>query len=212
MKGIVIAGTHSGCGKTTVTMGLLAALQKKGLRTQSFKAGPDFIDSGLHRLITGRPSRNLDMWMCGESYVRSCFSSYSEKVDFSVIEGVMGMFDGEYNTASLASLLGLPVVLVVDSFGIAESAGAVVRGFREQSSERGTDLAGVIFNRVASKEHFRRLSDGVTGTPVLGFLPRNMDFEIPHRHLGLKVAEEHPLHEEAINRLAETMIEQVDLE
>ena len=94
MRGVVIAGTHSGCGKTTVTLGILGALKKKGLRVQSFKAGPDFIDSGLHRLITGRPSRNLDLWMCGEAYAADCFSRNSADVDFAVVEGVMGLYDG----------------------------------------------------------------------------------------------------------------------
>ncbi|MEK7236886.1 MAG: cobyrinate a,c-diamide synthase, partial [Nitrospirota bacterium] len=122
-KGLVIAGTHSGCGKTTVTLGILAALKKKGLRVQSFKAGPDFIDSGLHRLITGRHSRNLDLWMCGEDYVSNCFYRHSMDADISVVEGVMGLYDGEFSTARLSSVLNLPVILVVDAYGMAESAG-----------------------------------------------------------------------------------------
>ena len=131
MSGIVVAGTHSGCGKTTIVLGLLAALKKKGLLVQSFKAGPDFIDSGLHRLITGRPSRNLDLWMCGEEYVRNCFRRNSADADISVIEGVMGLYDGKLSTATLAAVLDLPVVLVIDACGMAESAGAVAKGFRD---------------------------------------------------------------------------------
>ena len=137
MRGIVIAGTHSGCGKTTVTLGVLAALKKKGLTVQAFKTGPDFIDSGIHRLITGRPSRNLDLWMCGEAYVRDCFERFSADAEAVVVEGVMGMYDGRLSTAHLAAFLDLPVVLVVDAYGMAESAGAIVMGFRDWGSGTG---------------------------------------------------------------------------
>ncbi|MBA3071106.1 MAG: hypothetical protein FP829_02920, partial [Nitrospirae bacterium] len=175
IKGFVIAGTHSGCGKTTITLGLMAALKKKGLKVQPFKAGPDFIDTGLHRLVTDRHSRNLDVWMCGDDYVKQCFHKYSTDADISIIEGVMGMYDGEYSTAKLSGLLNLPVILVVDAYGMAESAGAIVKGFMEyrtaeQQSSRATGVEpfatellsycatelinGVIFNRVASDNHF----------------------------------------------------------
>ncbi len=184
MQRIVLAGTHSGCGKTTVTLGILAAFKKKGLEVQPFKAGPDFIDTGLHRLITGRPSRNLDIWMCGKQATIECFKRHAESADIAVIEGVMGMYDGEFSTAMLASTLGAPTILVVDAYGMAESAGAVVKGFASEL------IAGVIFNRVASDSHFKRLKDSVQNVPVLGYLPRDLDFEIPHRHLGLVVAEE----------------------
>jgi cobyrinic acid a,c-diamide synthase len=123
MQGIIIAGTHSGCGKTTVTLGLLAALRKKGFVAQSFKTGPDFIDAGLHRLVTDRPSRNLDQWMCGPDYVIDCFTKHAADVDLAVIEDVMGMYDGDFNTASLAGLLHVPIILLVDASGMAESAG-----------------------------------------------------------------------------------------
>src|SRR5512143_4309861 len=89
-RGIIIAGTHSGCGKTTVTLGILAALRKKGLAVQPFKAGPDFIDSGLHRVFADKPSRNLDQWMCGREYVVGCFRKYAARADIAVVEGVMG--------------------------------------------------------------------------------------------------------------------------
>lgn len=215
MRAFVLAGTHSGCGKTTATLGLLAALAKRKLEVQSFKAGPDFIDSGLHRLATGRVSRNLDLWMCGEAYVRSCFGRYSSRMDVAVVEGVMGLYDGDLSTASLACALGLPVLLVVDGYGMAESAGPLVKGFRNwglDASRRGAPLAGVIFNRVASERHFDRLSKSVEDVPVLGYLPRDLRFEIPHRHLGLVVAEEHPISIEALDRLADTVLEHVDVD
>ena len=235
MHGAVIAGTHSGCGKTTVTLGILAALKKRGYRVQPFKAGPDYIDTGLHRLITGTTSRNLDLWMCGKDYVTDCFSKYSAEADISVVEGVMGMYDGDRSTANLAEILGLPVLLVVDGYGMAESAGAVVKGFLEYSNKiqdaryklkmgkdpEGLELAacslslnfaGVIFNRIGSERHYKRVKESVRGVPVLGYLPRNLDFEIPHRHLGLVVAEENPMASKKIDKLADTALEYIDVE
>ena len=225
MRGIVIAGTHSGGGKTTITLGLLAALKKKGLKVQSFKAGPDFIDSGLHRIITGTPSRNLDIRMCGEDYVRNCFYKHSMDADISIVEGVMGMYDGEFSTANLAGQLNLPVILVVDAYGMAESAGAIVAGFRNWElgigmEEKNTKpqpptpnryVAGVIFNRVASESHYLRLKDSVRDVAVMGYLPRDLNFEIPHRHLGLTVAEENPITDESIEKLANMVMKYIDI-
>jgi cobyrinic acid a,c-diamide synthase len=210
VKGIVIAGTHSGCGKTTLTLGLLAALKKKGLIVQAFKAGPDFIDSGLHRMITGRPSRNLDLWMCGETYVKNGFLRHSSGADLSIVEGVMGLFDGQLSTASLAAALGLPVILVVDGYGMAETAGALVRGVASEAAEKGVALKGVIFNRVASEHHFERLRASIPGTEVLGYLPRDPAFEIPQRHLGLTVMEENPIAVKGLEGLAQTILERID--
>jgi cobyrinic acid a,c-diamide synthase len=222
MRGIVIAGTHSGCGKTTVTLGLLAALRKKGFAVQPFKAGPDFIDAGLHRLAVDRPSRNLDQWMCGREYVVDSFRRHASSADIGVVEGVMGMYDGDACTADLARLLHVPVLLVVDAYGMAESAGAMVLGFSEygvQRSKSGSQedksapiLAGVIFNRVSSEGHYKRLIESVRGVPVLGFLPKELNFEIPHRHLGLSIAEENPIAGENIEKLADAVIRHIDLD
>ena len=214
MHAFVVAGTHSGCGKTTVTLGLLAALAKSRLKVQSFKTGPDFIDSGLHRLATARISRNLDLWMCGEEYVRSCFGRHASGADAAVVEGVMGLYDGELSTAALAAVLDLPVVLVVDGYGMAESAGPIVKGFSDWGLATGGPniaLAGVIFNRVASARHYDRLVAGVRDVPVLGYLPRDLRFEIPHRHLGLVVAEENPVSTGDLDRLADTILDCVDV-
>ncbi len=217
IKGFVIAGTHSGCGKTTITLGLMAALKKKGLKVQPFKAGPDFIDTGLHRLVTGRHSRNLDVWMCGDDYVKDCFHKYSADADISIIEGVMGMYDGEHSTAKLAGLLNLPIILVVDAYGMAESAGAIVKGFNEFTHSpihpfTHSPIKSVIFNRVASDNHFKRLKDSVQDVPVFGYLPRDLDYEIPHRHLGLTVAEENPVAEKNIDRLADAVLKHIDVD
>ncbi len=214
MRGVIIAGTHSGCGKTTVTLGILAALVRRGLRVQSYKAGPDFIDGGLHSLVTGRPSRNLDLWMCGEEYVRTCYVRHSTDADFSVVEGVMGFYDGSLSTARLSSVLNLPVLLVVDAYGMAESAGAVVHGFQHYGKTVGSGSAkilGVMFNRVGSDRHLARLKAGVHDIPVMGHLPTDVTFAIPHRHLGLTVAEESPLSPAAVTKLAEAIERHVDI-
>lgn len=225
MSAIVIAGTHSGCGKTTVSLGIMATFAKKGYTVQPFKCGPDFIDSGLHKIVTGTPSRNLDLWMCGNDYVRDCLYKYSTDADISIIEGVMGMYDGQFSTASLAKHLGLPVILVIDAYGMAESAGAIVRGFVEYSAtvrqcdsatgnaeETAALIAGVIFNRVASERHYERLKNSVLDVPVFGYLSRDMNFEIPRRHLGLMVAEENPLTEKNIEKLADAVLEYIDVD
>ena len=217
MRGIVIAGTHSGCGKTTVTLALLGALARKGYQVQSFKAGPDFIDPGIHRLITGRPSRNLDLWMCGEQKVKEIFRKHSYGVHISVVEGVMGMYDGRYNTAMVADTLSLPLILVVDAYGMGESAGAVVHGFREywkHVTDRADPLPliGVLFNRVGSRHHYERIRESVKEVPVLGFLPSGKEFIIPERHLGLMVAEEHPITEKTLGVLSDLFLETVDVD
>lgn len=213
MRGIVIAGTHSGCGKTTVTLGILAALRKKGLTVQPFKTGPDFIDTGLHGIATGRASRNLDQWMCGPDYVVECFRRRAADVDIAVVEGVMGMYDGDCSTAGLALLLRAPVILVVDAYGLAESAGAIVQGFAGfGGAGEHPKIAGVIFNRVASENHYGRLKAGVGDARVLGYLPREWDFEIPHRHLGLTIAEEHPLAAGNIDKLADAVLRHIDVD
>jgi len=209
--GFIVAGTHSGCGKTTVSLGLMSCLRKRGYIVQAFKAGPDFIDAGLHRLVTGRPSRNLDIWMCGEDFVKSSFLRNSTDADISIIEGVMGIFDGEDSTARLAQVLKVPVVLVVDAFGIAETAGAIVNGIVEKAA-RDFDIKfkGVVFNRVCSEAHLKRLIKGLE-IPCLGYLPKDKRFSIPSRHLGLVTAEEKPITDEAIERLGDVMAKHVNI-
>ncbi|HEC31990.1 MAG TPA: cobyrinate a,c-diamide synthase, partial [Deltaproteobacteria bacterium] len=126
-----IAGTHSGCGKTTVTLGIMAALVKRGLVVQPFKVGPDFIDPGHHRRVTGRDSHNLDGWMLSPEYNKEMFSRYTRDADIAVVEGVMGLFDGfsgsdeAGSTAQMAKILGIPVILVIDARSMARSAAAV---------------------------------------------------------------------------------------
>ena len=212
---LLVAGTNSGCGKSTVTLGLMAALVKDGKSVQPFKAGPDFIDPGLHALVTGKISRNLDIWMCGEDYVGESLRRHSSTAQASVIEGVMGYFDGgDRSTAALAKAIDAKVVLVVDAYGMAESAGAIVEGFKHYSSGSGAPVDAVIFNRVGTERHFKRLKDAVShiDIEVLGHLPRETAFAIPERHLGLMVAEENPLSKESIEKLAATVVKHIDMD
>lgn len=209
----LIAGTSSGSGKTTVTLGLMAAFRQKGLTVQPFKCGPDFIDPGLHRLVTGRVSRNLDLWMAGDSFTRETFARNSRGADLAVIEGVMGMFDGgPSSSGTLAAALGVPTILVLDVRSMAESAAAIVKGFETLLPEAAP--RGVLLNRVASDRHVRLVAEAIRShcrAEVLGCLPRNLDFAIPSRHLGLYTEDEAPIGSEAIGLLADTVAEHVDL-
>ena len=192
----VIAGVSSGAGKTTVTLGLMAALRKKGLQVQPFKAGPDYIDPGHHTTLCGRPSYNLDPWMMGEKSARDTFDQAMDGADVGIVEGVMGLFDGrgggfEGSSAHLTEVLGLPVILVLDAARMAGSAAAIVSGF--ENFHRAVRVAGVIFNRVGSDRHFSMLKEAVEthcGAKVLGCLPREEEIAIPERHLGLVVSGE----------------------
>ncbi|NYT07721.1 MAG: cobyrinate a,c-diamide synthase [Methanomicrobiales archaeon] len=187
---IMVAGTHSGCGKTTVSRGLMQALRRTGLVVQPFKVGPDFIDPTHHTAICGRISRNLDPFMMGEDGVAATFLAASEGADIAVIEGVMGMYDGLEGTATASTahvmrILGTPAVLVVDVRGMSRSAHAMIAGFR--TYEPGIDLAGVIFNRVGSPRHRAMIEEGLS-IRALGFIPRIPDLGMESRHLGLKMA------------------------
>src|SRR5437879_1172723 len=148
---LVIAGTHSGVGKTTVTLALLAALKERGCRVQPFKVGPDFIDPGHHAAVTGRPSRNLDGWMLAPAVCRQVFLRAAADADVSIIEGVMGLFDGSSpvtesgSTAELAKLLQAPVLLVVDGSAMARSAAAMVSGYARFDPD--LQVVGVLLDR-----------------------------------------------------------------
>ena len=194
MKGCVISAPMTASGKTTVTLGLLSALRKRGITVQPFKVGPDFIDPGLHELAAGLPSHNLDGWMLTREANQWLFARACEGKDVAVVEGVMGLFDGfegkseTGSTAEMAKWLDLPVILVIDAHPMARSAAAIIRGF--QSFDPGLKIAGVILNRVAGEKHFRMIEDAVRDVPILGWLPANPSIEIPERHLGLFTAKE----------------------
>ena len=193
---ILVAGTHSGVGKTTIATGIMAALRKRGLRVQGFKVGPDFIDPTFHHAATGRPSHNLDGWMLSRETNLDIFARAVHDADVAVIEGVMGLFDGKSSpslsgtSAEMAIWLDAAIVLVLDAAAMAGSAAAIVHGFDTLVPE--LRLSAVVCNKVASARHYGYLHDAITARcrPVpLGYLPRDVSFSIPERHLGLHRAE-----------------------
>ncbi len=193
---LVVAGTSSGVGKTSVAVGLIAALAARGLRVAPFKVGPDFIDPSYHTLAAGRPGRNLDAFLCGPELVAPLFAHGARGADVAVVEGVMGLFDGAAgrgelaSTAQVAKLLAAPVVLVVDASAIARSVAALVHGFASFDPE--LRLAGVVLNRVGSDAHESMLREALAPLeiPVLGALRRQEGLSTPSRHLGLVPAPE----------------------
>ncbi|MGH7216914.1 MAG: cobyrinate a,c-diamide synthase [Nitrospiraceae bacterium] len=215
---LVIAGTHSGVGKTTVTLAIMAALKVRGRRVQAFKVGPDFIDTGHHTALTGRPSRNVDGWMLGEAVNRDIFTSAAADADISIIEGMMGLFDGSSpvndigSTAEMAKQLDAPVLLVVDGSAMARSAAAMLSGYVK--FDPALRVAGVLFNRVNSETHYELLKEAVeqeTDVMVVGYLRSNLAMTIADRHLGLVTAMEQET-SELYGLLAETAAETVDLD
>jgi cobyrinic acid a,c-diamide synthase len=210
---------HSGCGKTTITLGLMAALLRRGLKVAPFKVGPDFIDPGHHTRITGTVSRNLDGWMLSRAYNEQCFQKHRQAADVAVVEGVMGLFDGydgrseAGSTAQMAKWLNLPVLLVVDARSMARSAAAVVQGF--ENFDRDLQFAGVVFNNLGSPRHRQYLLEALEGNvrmPCLGGLVCDEGIRIPERHLGLVTRDDHPLTDEAVSRLAGLVEDNIQLD
>ncbi len=196
MPRVVVAGTGSGVGKTSVATGLMAALAGRGLRVAGFKVGPDYIDPSYHAVACGRPGRNLDAFLCGPELMAPLLLHGSAGADVAVVEGVMGLFDGragtagEASTAQVATLLGAPVVLVVDASGVGRSIAAVVHGFT--TFDPAVRVAGLIANRVGSQRHAELVREALLplGIPLLGVLPRDPGVRTPSRHLGLVPAGE----------------------
>lgn len=214
---IVVAGTSSGAGKTTVATGLLAAFASRGLAVAGAKVGPDFLDPGYHSLASDRPPRNLDPWLCGPDAIGPLAGRAAAGAELLVVEGVMGLFDGAddatpSSTADVAALLDAPVLLVVDASAMSSSVAAIVRGFRDH--DRRIRLAGVICNRVGSDRHADLLRDAIAplGVPVLGCLRRDDAFVWRDRHLGLvPVAEQPEVVRASLDRLAEAVARDLDL-
>ncbi len=197
MSGLLLAGTHSGCGKTLVSLALMAFLRQRGLRVQPFKVGPDFIDPGHHQTLCGRPSQNLDSWMLSRQKNLEIFQRYASQGDVSIVEGVMGLFDGFSpiqeigSSAEVAKWLGLPVLLVLDVRSMARSVAALVQGY--VSFDLQLNIAGVICNRVGSESHAELLKQSLNHynqPPAVACLPLAPDLELPSRHLGLVTAQE----------------------
>jgi cobyrinic acid a,c-diamide synthase len=216
----MVAGTGSGVGKTTVSTGLMAAMARHGLKVQGFKVGPDYIDPSYHTEVTNRSSRNLDSYLLTDRKILECFLRASADADISIVEGVMGLYDGLNgtsdvgSTASVAKLLNAPVLLVVDAWSSARSVAASVLGF--SSLDRKVNLAGVILNRVAGEKHVEWCTQAIkkyAKVPVVGWLPKSEKIQLPERHLGLiPYTEERPKVEGAVGALAEFIEKCIDLE
>ncbi len=210
---ICIAGTNSGCGKTTASLLLMAALREKRLDVAPCKVGPDYIDTGFHELVCGRPSHNLDSFLIEPQDLPLLLS---RPADITVIEGVMGYYDGmdatscRQSTWEMARLTQTPVLLVVDASGSAASAAATVKGFMMLKAESG--IAGVLVNRVSGAHHYQLVRDAVayyTGLPCVGYIEKNVNLALKSRHLGLVPAEEVgdvlPRIREAARQVADTL-------
>lgn len=216
---LVIAGTGSGVGKTTLTIGIMAALQKKGYTVQGFKCGPDYIDPTYHTAVTGRISRNLDSWMFEHDTVREILNKAGTGADISIIEGVMGFFDGKSplantgSTAEISIITQSPVLLVVNCASMARSAAAIVKGFQDFSI--GPNIIGVIANQVGSVGHYKIVKSAIEqecDVPVLGYMKRELDIDIPSRHLGLIPAIERGELNPFFDKLAQLVMETIDID
>jgi cobyrinic acid a,c-diamide synthase len=218
--GLIIAAPRSGAGKTTVTLGLLRALRRRGHSVQPFKCGPDYIDPAFHEVAAGRPSYNLDSWAMGAGLIATLAATASVNAELSVAEGVMGLFDGAAargqsgsgTTADLASQLGWPVMLVLDVTGQTETAAAVALGCASYRDD--VDIAGVILNRVASARHLSLMAPAFERIklPVFGAILRDQGIALPERHLGLVQAREVADIDRHLDRLADAIDAAVDID
>lgn len=213
----LIAAPHSGAGKTTITLSLLALLKGRGRAVQSFKVGPDYIDPLHHSAVTGRPCANLDSWMLQPEANREIFARNAVGADALVVEGVMGLFDGidgvsrTGSSAETARQLGIPILLVLDARSMARSVAALAKGFT--SFEPDLRFAGILLNRVGSPAHERILREALKdGPPVLGVFGRDGGVSIGERHLGLVTPEDSDLEPDWAAKLARFAADSVDLD
>ena len=218
-KRVVIAGTQSGVGKTSVTIALAYALRRRGLAVQTYKVGPDFLDPSYLAVASGRPCYNLDGWMMGRSYVEQLFSRTSRAADICIVEGVMGMFDGadptgsEGSTAEIAHWLNAPVILIADAHGLARSFAAVVKGFAD--FDPTVKVAGAIANRCGSADHAALLDQALRSSdlpPLIGGIPLHALPELQSRHLGLVTADTEKLPAAVLTELADGLENNVSLD
>ena len=218
--GLVVAAPHSGAGKTTITLGLMRALRRRGLAVQPFKCGPDYIDPAFHAVAAGRSSYNLDTWAMAEGTLSDLVARHAAAADVTVAEGVMGLFDGvaqpgqtaRGTTADLAALFGWPVVLVLDVSAQAETAAAIALGCSRYRDDIG--VAGVILNRIASARHLALIAPALEriGLTLFGGIANDADLTLPERHLGLVQAGETADIERRVDGFADTIAKSVDLD
>jgi cobyrinic acid a,c-diamide synthase len=216
-KAVLIAATRSGSGKTTLTLGLLTALKRQGVNVRAAKSGPDYIDPAFHEAATGAPSLNLDSWAMTQSLLETVAAEAATNADLLIVESAMGLFDGASaertgSAAELAIALDLPVLLVLDVSGQAQSAAAVLRGFAGHDPR--INIAGIVLNRVGSERHRFMIERAIAplGVPVLGAIPRDQAIHLPARHLGLVQAGEHGDLALRLERLADLVEQSCDLD
>lgn len=218
-RGLIIAAAGSSSGKTTVTLGLLAALRRRGRVVQPYKCGPDYIDPAFHTVAAGRPSFNIDSWALPQAELAALLR-HGDDTELCIAEGVMGLFDGvtkigacgHGSTADIAALTGWPVVLVIDVKGMAQSAAAIALGCARYRDD--VTVAGVILNKVAGSRHAALANEGFAriGIPIIGALQRAPSLTIPERHLGLLQAEEDAELAQRLDALASAIERDVDLD
>jgi cobyrinic acid a,c-diamide synthase len=212
---LLISGTGSGVGKTTMMVGLILALRARGLRVAVFKCGPDYLDPTYHRRAAGSSCHNLDGWMMGRETVIKTFERATRGADIALIEGVMGLFDGasatgeEGSAAEIAKWLRSPVLLVVDAHGIARTVAAIARGFAE--FDRDVALRGLLCNRVGSRGHLELLRQAGPSPPILGGLPVKLEHRFPERHLGLHTADRRSVPDDMLQSWGTLVEDWVDL-
>lgn len=213
---LIVAGEESGCGKTTVAIGLMGAIAAAGLKVQGFKTGPDYIDPSYYRAVTGRPGRNLDLWMVSKEGVLELFTHSASTADVVTIEGAMGLFDGAYpddkgSTAHLAKVLRAPVLLVLDAGRASSSLGAKALGFRTFDSD--VEIRGVILNGIAGEAHERVVRQAVerAALPVVGAVPMLPEIRLPERHLGLIPVQEGSVSATHCARIADRIRSHLDV-
>lgn len=229
-----LTAPNSGSGKTTLSVGLMRLLAKK-YAVQAFKCGPDYIDTSYHKTASGKTSYNLDSWLMGEKEVLNTFYSQTKNCDIAIVEGVMGLFDGKKSagirqkeskqalpsisgsTAHIAQILSLPLVMVIDCKGMAQSISAIVRGFQSQCQDYGLYLAGIIANNVGSEKHYAMLSESLEAwnlPPLLGYIPKNLPISFKERQLGLThiFSEKDSALESKLDELAQILSQHIDID
>ncbi|WAW15090.1 cobyrinate a,c-diamide synthase [Peptostreptococcus equinus] len=219
MKKIIIAGTNSGVGKTTISLGLMKALMNRNKKVQAFKVGPDYIDPSYHRYVTGNYSRNLDTHMLDSEQIKYVFTNAVKDKDISVIEGVMGLYDGtgsdihNGSTASLAKILKAPVILIINGKSISASAAAMVLGYKHL--DKDVDLVGVIVNNVKTEKHYNTIKSSIEkycNVEVLGYLPPDDSLKFGSRHLGLLPTSDDIDLDEKIEKISQMLEKYVDID
>ncbi|WP_288430516.1 cobyrinate a,c-diamide synthase [uncultured Agrobacterium sp.] len=218
-KAIIIGAPRSGSGKTSVTIGLLRAFARRGVKVRGIKTGPDYIDPGFHAFATSTPGLNLDSWAMQPDLLRHLLAQQADGAELLLIESAMGLFDGipvadnrTGSAADLSRLFGIPVLLVLDVSGQSQTAAAMAHGFAHY--DPAVKMAAVVLNRAGSERHRTLCTEAIEkiGLPVAGCVMRHPSLILPERHLGLVQASEHPEIDAHIERLADTMEQAIDLD